>query len=325
MKVDNSGSSREECMATDSPVFSVIMPSYNHDKFIAEAIESVLGQTFGNLELIIIDDASTDNSPRVIEEYARDDFRIRAVFHTENKGIARTVNDGLDAARGRYVALLASDDVFGEDRLGKFIAVLNDDENLVVWSDLELIDQTGSPLGITWSQYYGIRDMAELRSGDLFGALIERSFVGVTCFKRNEFRYEERLGYYNDYLFALDLAAHYRYFFIDECLGKYRIHGENISLGGSRDIWIADKSVFYDIVLERYGYRLTRRHMARINAGIARYNILTGRIGHSCAYYLKALKFQPTIAIALLRFWLMERRGLKRNRELLGDTHNSPS
>ena len=81
------------------PLVSVIMPSYNHEKYISEAIESVLNQTFGGFELIITDDASIDRS-KDYQTYAKKDARIRAYYHNENKGIAKTMNDGLEAAKG---------------------------------------------------------------------------------------------------------------------------------------------------------------------------------------------------------------------------------
>ena len=80
------------------PLVSVFMKSYNHDRFISEAIESVLRQDFEDLELIIVDDGSTDASRQIIESYERQDHRIRSIFHERNLGITKVVNDGIDAA-----------------------------------------------------------------------------------------------------------------------------------------------------------------------------------------------------------------------------------
>jgi len=82
---------------------SVIMGSYNHERYLSEAIESVLNQTFDDLELIVVDDYSTDKSREIIQGYEQQDMRVKTVFHDKNMGIARGINDGLKKAKGRYV------------------------------------------------------------------------------------------------------------------------------------------------------------------------------------------------------------------------------
>src|SRR5665647_2754849 len=99
------------------PLVSVVMPSYNHEEFVSESIESVLGQDFDNLELIIVDDASTDSSRQIIQKYAEEDTRIRVILHEANRGIAKTLNDGTEAAKGKFIAIIASDDVWARDKL----------------------------------------------------------------------------------------------------------------------------------------------------------------------------------------------------------------
>ena len=92
------------------PLVSVVMPSYNHEKFISEAIESVLGQDFDDLELIIVDDASTDASKQIIQKYEKQDARVRVILHETNCGISKTMNDGIESARGTFKALRNSRD-----------------------------------------------------------------------------------------------------------------------------------------------------------------------------------------------------------------------
>jgi glycosyltransferase involved in cell wall biosynthesis len=86
---------------------SVIMASYNHEKYLPEAIESVLDQTSPDLELVIVDDASKDSSREIVEAYQKRDCRVRAFFHEKNRGIAITANDALEAATGQYISLSA--------------------------------------------------------------------------------------------------------------------------------------------------------------------------------------------------------------------------
>jgi glycosyltransferase involved in cell wall biosynthesis len=151
------------------------MPSYNHANYISDAIESVLEQSFKDIELIIIDDCSEDNSKDVIQSYKKKDARIRTIFHEENLGIARTYNDGLDAAEGKYIAFLDSDDVWKRNKLDKQLAILRKDENLVVWSEGIIIDQEGKPAGQTFTQREGGSNRR--KSGDIFEALLLSNFV----------------------------------------------------------------------------------------------------------------------------------------------------
>jgi len=91
------------------PLVSVIMPSFNHEKFISIAIENILNQTFADFEYIIIDDASKDKSKEIIRIYEARDSRIHAIFHDRNQGISKTSNDGLKMAKGKYVFFTDSD------------------------------------------------------------------------------------------------------------------------------------------------------------------------------------------------------------------------
>ncbi|MGZ4893068.1 MAG: glycosyltransferase family 2 protein, partial [Halobacteriota archaeon] len=134
------------------PLISIFMKSYNHELYISEAIVSVLNQDFEDLELIIVDDASTDESRQIIERFAEQDPRIRVIFHEQNFGITRVVNDGIDAARGKFIAQIDSDDVWVTDKLRKQLAVVERDENVIVWSEGRLIDQNGRPLGKNFSE-----------------------------------------------------------------------------------------------------------------------------------------------------------------------------
>jgi len=96
---------------------SVLMASFNHERYISEAIESVLKQSFSDLELIIVDDCSTDGSKQIILDYQAKDNRVHAFFHKENMGIAKTVNHALDVAKGRFISFIGSDDLWVPKKL----------------------------------------------------------------------------------------------------------------------------------------------------------------------------------------------------------------
>jgi len=105
------------------PLVTIAMPAYNHGRFVAHAIESVLSQTMTDWELIIVDDASTDNTREVISRYS--DPRIQYIAHPENRGPAATTNRAFQEARGTWVSLLASDDAYAPTRLEEQLAYVN--------------------------------------------------------------------------------------------------------------------------------------------------------------------------------------------------------
>ena len=83
-------------------MISVIVPVYNEEKYLKQCVDSLLAQSYRDLEIIIIDDGSTDGSSEICDEYEKRDSRVR-VFHKENQGLAAAVKDGVKAARGKYI------------------------------------------------------------------------------------------------------------------------------------------------------------------------------------------------------------------------------
>ena len=119
---------------------SVIIPAYNGDRYIAEAIDSVLTQTHDNYEIIVVDDGSTDDTARVVRQYGD---RLK-YLEQANQGVAASRNLGLAAARGNYIAFLDQDDVFLPHKLATQVALLDNDSTLgMVNSGWEIVDETG--------------------------------------------------------------------------------------------------------------------------------------------------------------------------------------
>ena len=105
-----------------NPMVTVIMPAYNVSPYIEGSVRSVLEQTFSDWELLIIDDCSKDNSYELACELAKSDERIRVLRNAKNSGVSKTRNYGISQARGKYVALLDSDDQWCETKLEKQLA-----------------------------------------------------------------------------------------------------------------------------------------------------------------------------------------------------------
>lgn len=106
------------------PLISVVMPVYNGGKYLQEAIESILNQTEGDFEFIIIDDGSTDGSPSLIEKYREIDSRIKVITQ-ENRGLISSLNTGIDQAKGKYIARMDADDISLPYRFEKQVELLN--------------------------------------------------------------------------------------------------------------------------------------------------------------------------------------------------------
>lgn len=129
-----------------SPVVSVVMPVYNARRYLRPAVESILAQTFGDFELVAVDDGSKDDSLAILREYADKDARVR-IISRPNTGIVGALNDGLNAAKGEFVARMDSDDISMPDRFEKQVAFLRaHPDHVLVGSQVMLIDPEGAAL-----------------------------------------------------------------------------------------------------------------------------------------------------------------------------------
>lgn len=115
----------------DLPLISVIVPVYNAEQYLAECLDSILGQTYHNLEVILINDGSTDNSLKVIEEYAENDVRIKA-FSIENSGPAKCRNFGLEHFSGDYLMFIDSDDYICKDLIESLFSYIKADHEIAM-------------------------------------------------------------------------------------------------------------------------------------------------------------------------------------------------
>lgn len=138
------------------PLVTVVVPCYNHERFVQECIQSIIDQQYRNIELIIIDDGSKDDSVRKIQEllpacqsrFERVEFRARP-----NKGLSATLNEALELTQGKYFSPIASDDILYPDKLTKQVAFLeNDHECLAVFGGMEIIDECSARIGV-WNKY----------------------------------------------------------------------------------------------------------------------------------------------------------------------------
>lgn len=151
---------------SEQPLVSIIIPCYNHERFVQESIQSVINQSYNNIELIIIDDGSTDASVEKIQEliplcekrFTRFKFRYRP-----NKGLSTTLNEALEWSHGEYLVSLASDDIMLENRIEIQVKLLNNNEKIVaVFGSVYLIDEGNRKVGeevINYPQVYNFKSI----------------------------------------------------------------------------------------------------------------------------------------------------------------------
>ena len=127
------------------PLVSVVVPAYNVANYIEKAVESVLSQSFSDLELLIVDDASTDETAAVAETFAARDGRVRVLTNESNCGVALTRNRGIAAAQGTYIALLDGDDYWYPEKLEKQLALAEETDADIVYCSYDLVEERENP------------------------------------------------------------------------------------------------------------------------------------------------------------------------------------
>jgi hypothetical protein len=213
------------------PRVSLIVVCFDYGRFLAECLDSALAQPYPNLEVILVDDGSTDETPQVAAAYGD---RIRSI-RKANGGVASAVNAGMEAATGELIALVSADDTLCPDRFGAQVAhLLAHPETGLVYSDMEVVDGDGNLLHPSWFGLMG----AESPSGDLLerlmlgnvvsgGALLVRASLRHRWHPIPEFMRAE------DWYIAFQVACVAGIDFVPVPAIRYRKHGSNMNFGNA--------------------------------------------------------------------------------------------
>lgn len=217
---------------SSSPSISVIVPNYNNRAYLPPCLESILAQDHADLELLVIDDCSSDGSREIIESFARRDWRVMPLFNDENLGVARNRHRGILQARGRYITTLDSDDLLlRPDKLRREYEVLQARENqgdrsAIAFSNIVLLRADGERMGV---------QNATIQEGDLLNAIVRRSCLIPRDFllTREQYLaaggYDPRFPIYEDWDLKIRLAKDNRFYYAGiEGIG-YRRHGTGLS------------------------------------------------------------------------------------------------
>lgn len=202
---------------------SIIMPNYNSADFIENAISSVLSQSYINWELIVVDDCSSDHSAKVAQLHANKDHRIRFIQLERNSGAAVARNTAIEAAQGRYIAFLDSDDIWMPTKLEKQLAFMQEKDVAFTFTAYEKIDEKGKSLGVM-----GVPDKVE------YSQLLKCCVIGcLTAMYDTQKIAKTYMSEYTkreDFATWLKLLKKVKFAYgLSESLAKYRVHGSQSS------------------------------------------------------------------------------------------------
>ena len=223
MSIDHSNLHMPAAIGVNQACVSVVMPVYNAASTLRAAIETVRTQTFQDWELLLVDDCSTDQSPEIIEQYARDDERVRALRMSSNAGPAATRNLGIESARGRYIAFLDSDDLWLDSKLEKQIKTIEQYKAAICFSSYYKFTDQPNQLRklVTAKPLVDYRLLLKSNFIGLSTALYDTSLVGKVLMPT--------IGHEDYALWLTILRDGHSAVGLKEPLVKYRVHSGSVS------------------------------------------------------------------------------------------------
>jgi glycosyltransferase involved in cell wall biosynthesis len=247
-----------------TPLVSVICLCYNHARFVAETIQSVLAQTYKNIEIIVVDDASTDNSIAVIRDVisrsGRNDIQFLPL--PENIGNCAAFNQGLALAKGEYIIDLATDDYMVPERIARQVEFfLSLDESYgVVFSDAIYVNEEGEFLYNHFEELQRKRLVYTIPRGDVFKDILTTYFISSPSMMSRKKVFDALGGYdeelaYEDFDFWVRSSRRYKYNYTDEKLTVVRKSSRSMSTGWYK---IGDRQLHSTYLVCRKAQKLVR-------------------------------------------------------------------
>lgn len=284
---------------TEPPLVAVIAICYNHARFAVECLDGIRSQTYKHLQIIIMDDCSQDDSVEIIRGWIeRHGIDCKFVAHLKNQGICRTLNEALSYVNGKYIAIIATDDVWLPDRISTQIAEIEalPESVGVLYSDAYQIDENGHLLPGMFIETHVAFDVVP--EGDIFPMLIRGNFIPAmsTLIRASVYAkvgcYDERLVY-EDWDMWLRIARHYKFAHSAKVLTKYRVVATSLTrkVLRTRDSarFISDFLIAEKLLADQELTGQQRTMLRKRLAGCA--NSLYGiDYPHALSYLWKALK-----------------------------------
>jgi glycosyltransferase involved in cell wall biosynthesis len=279
-----------------TPLVSVIVPSYNTAQYVPEAIESILAQTYRNLEIHVVDDGSKDNTREVMRAYANNP---RVIYHyQENRGESGARNTGIRAARGELIALCDADDLWMPRKLEVQVPCFKDRPEVgVVYTNTVHVDQNNQEI----PTYRTTR-----HNGRITEKLFGENFVtgSTSMFRRECFDdelYDETFKTCADYDLSLRLSVKYQFYYLDEITYRYRFWPGQVSNARNHLRFHEDSVRMRNKFLARYPDLLPKALVRETWAGMFAERAMTvmrldRKRSASVPDLLKALRIKPTRA-----------------------------
>ncbi len=219
----------------EQPLVSIVALSYNHAPYIREALESVFNQSYSNIELIIVDDASTDDSTSVIAQLIQHK-EILFIKNQTNIGNCRSFNQAFKQSKGKYIIDFALDDIMYPERIQKQVEILEAaDENVgVVFTNVDIVDASGNKLQQHYPAYHHRAADSDIPEGNVFAAVLSRYYINPVSmlFRRTVIEklngYDEALAY-EDFDFWIRSSRYFQYSYLPEVLSVKRIVPSSLS------------------------------------------------------------------------------------------------
>ncbi|MCI2228385.1 glycosyltransferase [Polaribacter sp. MSW13] len=242
----------------NNPIISIILPVYNGEKYLSQSIESCLNQTYKNIELIIVNDCSTDTSLAIAEKYQKKDNRIKIINNTANKKLPASLNIGHKTAVGDFFTWTSDDNLYLPNAIELMFNCIVDQKVDFVYADFIQINDEGKELRV-----FKLEQPEEL---------IWRNVVGA-CFMYSKKVYVENKGYneslfmVEDYDFWLRGFMEFKFYHINEVVYKYRIHQDSLTneINDNNSeksiIFEKNKLKMYLDIFEKYNYPIVLREM----------------------------------------------------------------
>lgn len=213
----------------NAPLVTVICLCYNHEKFVIQSLNSVLNQSYPNIELLIADDCSSDNSVNIIEKWLTDHPEVKFKANTVNLGNTKTFNSLFNQSKGEFIIDLAADDVLKTECIAKQVRAFQENTTIsIVYGNVELISENNDHLGYYFPVNNYQKAISKPASGDIYMEMLSQSskICSVSSMIKREVL--EELGGYDENLAYEDLDIWIRasrnkiFYFIDEILVKRR-------------------------------------------------------------------------------------------------------
>lgn len=224
-------------MQTTSPLVTIGIPNYNYAHYIKEAIDSVAKQTYQNIELIIVDDCSTDNSILVIENWIGSysgNIKIKFIKNERNQGLTKVCNIILKNAKGKYFQTLDADDILLPEKIEKQASLMEKDKNVaLIYSNIGIIDENGKVINSDYLKQIGY-DENNMPQGNIFKALFDFNFVPLPSVLINTEMALATGGFdenqqVQDYYLWLKLSEKHKTLYFSEKTAFYRTHESSMS------------------------------------------------------------------------------------------------